>query len=352
MASSASCGYPLWVDGGTYPGELARFQHVSASFLNVSNGQVMGGVLPSGGQLKVAAASGMNVSVAMGYVLCPSSAGSVYGGYLFGLSSAATLSVATSDPTNPRIDMVVAYVYDDGESDSSAYVEVLTGTPTAGATLTNLNGAPVAPANSVILAYVLVPAASTSVSSGNVSNTTTKTVAQGGILPVTLGDQPAGFTGMYMHDYTSGRLMHNPLGGPVQPVLLPFTPQNSGVVSPPLFEGSTITLCSVSVTVDGNTDLEIIASCEGVSQANTADNSRLTYWLYIGSTLVKTVYQGAPYLAVSSGGVGFTHFTAAGQDRPAAGTHTVALKYFDSAGTHTYPTTVFGAEIYVRPCPL
>lgn len=68
--------------------------------------------------------------------------------------------VPDADGTNPRIDQVIVRVRDSEysglDNDSGAYV--LTGTPSVGATLTNLTGAASLPDNTIRLAYILVPA--------------------------------------------------------------------------------------------------------------------------------------------------------------------------------------------------
>lgn len=72
-----------------------------------------------------------------------------------------TLTATTADGTNPRIDQVIATVNDAqlSGSDNDWVLSVLAGTPTVGATLSNLNGAAALPDRSIRLAYVLVPAA-------------------------------------------------------------------------------------------------------------------------------------------------------------------------------------------------
>lgn len=71
-----------------------------------------------------------------------------------------TLTTAAADPTNPRIDAVYATVRDSdfGGTNDDWVLEIVTGTPTVGANLTNLLGAGAFPADTIRLAYVLVPA--------------------------------------------------------------------------------------------------------------------------------------------------------------------------------------------------
>lgn len=75
--------------------------------------------------------------------------------------------------TLPRIDRIILRVYDDeedGSGNTGWFLEVLTGTPTAGATLVNENGAQAVPDSAVLLAVVLIPATATSVLSANIED--------------------------------------------------------------------------------------------------------------------------------------------------------------------------------------
>ena len=81
-------------------------------------------------------------------------------------------AIATADPTNPRVDLVCAVMNDSAFTGSlnTWAITVVSGTPTSGANLSNLNGAGALPAAALPLAYVLVPAASSSVVTGNISD--------------------------------------------------------------------------------------------------------------------------------------------------------------------------------------
>src|SRR6185437_8381814 len=73
-------------------------------------------------------------------------------------------TVAASNGTNPRIDAVIAQVEDASYSGSNNdwKLAVVTGTPASSPTV------PALPANALVLAYLWIPAASTSVTSGNI----------------------------------------------------------------------------------------------------------------------------------------------------------------------------------------
>lgn len=112
----------------------------------------------------------MSVAVGTGEAWVPGTSSSLQSGYYCRVTSSQNLPVAAADPTNPRVDSVTATVTDKayaGTADSFA-VQVNTGVPTSGANLTNLSGAPALPTSSLLLGYVLVPAGSSSVTSGNI----------------------------------------------------------------------------------------------------------------------------------------------------------------------------------------
>ncbi len=113
----------------------------------------------------------MSVNVATGEIIIPGS--NADQGSYYGLASTITnLVISASNPTNPRIDTIAATVQDidySGASDEWV-LQVVTGTPTAGATLSNLDGVATLPSNSLLVAYVLVPAAASSITSGDIAD--------------------------------------------------------------------------------------------------------------------------------------------------------------------------------------
>ena len=135
-------------------------------------GSITGG-LRAAGDLKVTApVSGMTVNVATGECIIPGSSSVTQGGYYGLVSSTTSLVVAASNATNPRVDLVAGVVTDAGYTGATNtfVLATVTGTPTPGATLGNLSGAPGLPTSALLLAYVLVPATSTSVINGNIAN--------------------------------------------------------------------------------------------------------------------------------------------------------------------------------------
>lgn len=318
MASSVSVGYVPWLDGGTYNEAVLRTL-TAASWYNTGAAQILGGVVPSGGAMQVTAGGGMSVAVATGYAVVPASAGSTAGGYVIPLMSPATLTVATSDPSNPRIDIVVANVVDNGDATSFGEVQILAGTPSP------VPSPPTAPSNSITLAQVAVGAGVTSIVTGNITDVRTRQVAQGGIMPIQgISAAPTGFEGFYAHDRVTHRLLHNLSTGPAQPTLLPFVPANAKrTTSLPLPVGvSLTTVLSVSVATDGNTDIEIYISWPGF----TSTAATLVSQILIDGTQVHGSNH-APSGGISTQGGSQTHFTSATVgDTPSAGTHTITWK--------------------------
>lgn len=80
-------------------------------------------------------------------------------------------SVTAADGTNPRVDRVILELKDnthDASGSNLVQTRVVAGTPTGGATLDNLTGAASVPNSAMLLADVLVPALSTSVTNANI----------------------------------------------------------------------------------------------------------------------------------------------------------------------------------------
>jgi len=82
-----------------------------------------------------------------------------------------TATFGASDPTNPRIDSVYLILRDstiDSTGAQDAKLQVVAGVATAGATLDNRTNAGAQPANSILLADVLIPATATTVTTANI----------------------------------------------------------------------------------------------------------------------------------------------------------------------------------------
>lgn len=133
-----------------------------------------GGILY--GDLAVSApASGLSVNVAPGVCYVPGSASfaTTPGLYYFRNSSnPQNVTGFTSNATNPTIYAVVATINDAAYHGvtNSGVIQAVSGTPTSGATLTNLTGAPAIPDASLLLAWVLVPANVTNIVTADILN--------------------------------------------------------------------------------------------------------------------------------------------------------------------------------------
>lgn len=124
------------------------------------------------------AATGLKVDVAAGAAYVKGDSGTPGVGLSQGLylvvndaAIANAVTLAAADATNPRIDQVVLKVTDSqdlGDASDVATLEVLTGTPTGGATLDNRTGAAALTSNRLRIADVLVPATAVNLTAANV----------------------------------------------------------------------------------------------------------------------------------------------------------------------------------------
>ncbi len=129
--------------------------------LTVGAGGVINGTATVSGDLFVEqnGTPNMSVNVLGGVVMIPQTL-AANGGVYTGLNDATVnLTIAASNPTNPRIDIIVATAQDAAYAGSTNnwILQVITGTPAASPSQ------PSTPSSSVLLASVLVPANSTSV---------------------------------------------------------------------------------------------------------------------------------------------------------------------------------------------
>lgn len=148
--------------------------------------QAVSSVIPPGGGLVTmgdfavtqTGTPSMNVLVGVGRAWVPgTNVGNVTGGNFskqamyFALNdAAATVSVTTSDPTNPRIDVVYLAIQDSqyAGTTNTAVLGVAAGVPTAGATYPA--NAPAIPSNAIALAWINVTANAASITNANITN--------------------------------------------------------------------------------------------------------------------------------------------------------------------------------------
>ena len=135
-------------------------------------GSITGGVVAAGDCVLSAPVSGLSVNVAPGELWIPGQSSATQGGYYARVSSTTNLTIAGANPSNPRIDLCYAQAQDAAYAGSANafVVAIATGTPTSGATLSNLSGAPSVPTSALALGYVLVSASATNIITADISN--------------------------------------------------------------------------------------------------------------------------------------------------------------------------------------
>lgn len=334
MATSISCGCPCWLEDVAMSGQTPFRQYdVGTKVYNAgtsSANQVPSGVFPGLGAMGVSAGTGMSVSVDAGYCCVANSSSGLQGGYVFGLMTSASLTVAAADTANPRIDIVVAYVSDVGSSSSFSAVEIITGTAAASPS------APSAPANSLILAQILVPANITSMSSATVTDERPYVVAPGGILPIqNAAAAPAVPASQFMYRLDTGQLVQGTgTAGQVSvPPVLKWAPQMVIVTSTvhAASGGALTTVASASVVTDGSTDIEVYLKWPGVvGSAGFISVIAQIDGVTLDSTDVVSTLSSSPTAGGSA-----RYFTSSGQSNtPSSGTHTVTF-CFQAGGSGT-----------------
>jgi hypothetical protein len=351
VPSSVTIDPPLFLSGPTYQSSAWRNSDGAAL---AWNGASYAGVYQNANRLKVTATTGLNVTVDPGTAVMPSAAGTTDGAYRVRNSSTRTLTAGTADATNPRIDLVVIGVQDNGDSTSTGFVKIVPGTPAPSPS------PPATPSNSVALARVRVNAGVTTITS--VTDVRTFTIAPGGILPVAsaaVAGALTGTDGQFAYDTANDRVMHMASAGVRQARMLPFAPVVAARTVNQTAASGESTLCSVSVATDGATDLELIAKVNGhFDSAGGGGGYQVAFRLYIGSNQVfAAVTDNRAADSVTRGGCGFTHITSSATgDTPSAGTHTVQLRWAPfNNGSDTIHITCdpdWPATLYVRPVPL
>ncbi len=155
------------------PYALQNSAHTAALFRQASTSLIATTGVGGPAELQVNATSGMTVAVAAGRAWIPGTSVTGVAGQKFSLQgnyfalndSQVNLSVATSDPVNPRIDAVYIAVTDSFYSGTDGVVlGVVTGTPAPGPLQ------PAIPTNALLLAYVAVAANTTNIVAANIAD--------------------------------------------------------------------------------------------------------------------------------------------------------------------------------------
>ena len=349
MATSVNTSLPQWLSGCTYDansGTDLRNSGVTATFFDegIVNGAgglgstvaVLGGVIGGAG-LSVYANTGMTVNVQPGSFVVPNSGTPTAGGYVSTLVSTATLTVQTADPTNPRIDIVVANVVDNGNNTSFGQVQIITGTAAPSPS------APTAPANSITAAQINVAAGATSITSGMITDTRPFTTTTGGVLVAAKGSV-IGYRGQIAFDPPSSSFYHNTNASNVTQLhVLPWAPVITTRSSDFSWNGSETTILTATFTCDGYTDVEAFFKWPGVYCTRGGGNIYNVVWrMYIDSTQVDGYFTpNDPADSNPHSGGSWAYFTSpATGDTPSAGTHTVKVTGQNLTGNYT--TAVYG----------
>lgn len=344
MATSVTTSLPQWLAGCTYDangGNDLRNSSITAMFYDqgIVNGNtigVLGGVIGGAG-LQVSAGTGMTVNVQPGSYVVPNSGTPTAGGYVSTLASQATLTVQTADPSNPRIDIVVAQVIDNGNNTSLGQVQIITGVAAPSPS------APTAPANSITLGQVTVTAGASSITSGMISDVRPFTTSTGGVLVAPKGSV-TGYTGQIAYDPGSSAFYHNNNASNARQLhVLPWEPVITKRTSDFSWGGSETSVLTATFTTDGFTDVEIFFKWPGVYCTRGGGNIYNTVFrMYIDSTQVDGYFTpNDPADSNPHSGGAWAYFTSpATGDTPSAGTHTAKITCQNLSGAFT--TAVYG----------
>jgi len=335
MAISVSLGYPLWTDGMTFNSQLGRvFGQGHWECKSGSSFVPLTGVVSSSpNPLAVTAVGSMNLSVLAGSCVIPNAAGSTGGTYVVGMVTAAALVVPTANPSNPRIDLIIASVHDNGDATSFSAIELIQGTASSSPVVPT----PPAGVNYIPLAQVAVGAGVTSISSGNITDKRTWTTSAGGVVRYPSGASGSsgngGHVGRVGYDVPNNRFFHDDAttSSGSQMKFLPWTPQKA------YYNGANVTvstsdttLATVNITTDGNTDIDVWFDIYGFLTGSGGNPAY--YAIFLDSTSIFRQYAG---LLTSSGLQGASiHWRTGSEssDTPSAGTHTVTVKANAGAG--------------------
>lgn len=152
---------PSWLQNGSHPAENDRLTATGVLFRSQGVADVAA--------LKVTQSPtpAMSVQVATGHAVIAGTQTATQGFYIAYNDAATTATIATADPTNPRIDIVCVVVQDayyGGTANNQVIFQVVTGTPSSSPVI------PTAPANSIVLARVAVAANATTITNANITD--------------------------------------------------------------------------------------------------------------------------------------------------------------------------------------
>lgn len=291
---------PVWLHADSY--DAVDFRNSLSSLLSST-----GGIVGSGDYQVTAPASGMSVNVAAGQVWVPGTQAANQGQYYMLNDGTISVTVPAADPTNPRIDLIVAQVIDTqygGASNTGEVVDV-SGTPAPSP------AAPAAPANSITLAQVYVGAGVTSITSGNITDERVRT-GPNGVAAISSTSHPSI---AFSAPASIGPEAPNATG---DPTLVSFTLTAPAYVAARAtftvtWSSAALQSCTLRLTLDG----------AGLGQALTLENAP----------------SGAFILPVT--------ICAADGNQLAAGAHTLGLSYGVGGGAPSLTFSAIYAEVQV-----
>jgi hypothetical protein len=328
MATSVSLGFCVWLAGETWNDSVGRNQlNAALTYLAYTQGGVL---MNNGNPLACAPSSGLSFTTTAGAAVIPSAVGD--GAYIAQNNTTQTLTCQTADPTNPRIDIVVINVTDNGNNTSFAQLEIVTGTPAASPS------APATPTDSVLLYQIAVAANQTTLVSGNFTDVRVWTAAPGGIVRCpNMSSLPAGGPGVVGYDVVNNRLFFLTATG-AQPLSVQNYPPAlaQGTTNVPYSADAETTVLSVNFNSDGSDVLIVGRWGDSYSSAAT---SQLGQRIYIDSVLWQGNSCYSNYGASSDGHYHHGNQTVTLEtssltgNTPSPGVHTAKLTVIDTANS-------------------
>lgn len=356
MATTVSFGPACFQDGPAYSALQLRQMAIASTWYTGGTAdalQITSGVINnSTGSMQVLAVSGMNIKVAAGFAVVANSTSASQSGYTTGSMTSSALTVATSDPTNPRIDLVCVTVLENGDSTSVGEVQIITGTP-AGSPV-----APSLPSNSLSLGTIAVAANASSISQGNITDTRVYTTAAGGVVPwANMNLVTTGHAGLIAYDITNGRFFHNDSTGAKQFKILPWAPVVTIKNTDFNLATSSTSVATASITTDGSTDIKVTAHWVGMFQA-TPSTCQIVVEIWVDGTKIDEwngMTNSGDVASTSHLGQTMVYSTSsAAGDTPSAGSHTISVKMWSTyAAGHTVTCHAqAGRNFYLRVEPI
>ena len=265
-----------------------------------------GVVLGMGGSLNVLqnGSPNMSVNVSSGQAYVPGTEGTKQATYVCVNDATKNLTITAADGTNPRIDIIVAKVQDTLYSGAvnSWSLAVVTGTPSGSPAI------PTAPANSILLAQVLVGAGVTSIVNANITDRRVYMAAAGGVIPCASNSRPDTTTvppGTII--YEADTTLHRKLIGSSWLLLSPYRQTNTlgSTTSTVTFSNIPTTLKHITVmyTVrgDATADGTMLLRVNGNSGTNYSWQSFNAFTIGTGNTS-NTLQTGAAIAGIPTGG--------------------------------------------------